>query len=77
MRRGQNVPDDRTTVQMLAHKLEVGQSTEAAHVSFKIYVEVKSAMLLSFRKVTHVTLHPSFLDSVFSLQGDSYESCPQ
>lgn len=58
---------------MLAHKLEVGQSMGTAQVSFKIYIEIKSAMLLSFRKVTHVTFHPSFLDSVFSLQGDSYD----
>lgn len=64
-------------MQMLAHKLEMGQSMETAQVSFKIYIEVTSTMLLSFRKGTHVTFHPSILDSVFSLQGDSYESCPQ
>lgn len=64
-------------MQMLAHKLEVGQSKETAHVSVKSYTEDTSTTLLSFRKGTHVTFHPCFLDSVFSLQGDSYESYPQ
>lgn len=62
---------------MLAHKSEVGHSTETARVHFKIYIEVISTMLLSFQKGTHVTFQPSFLDAVFPLQGDSYESCPQ
>lgn len=62
---------------MLAHKVKVGQRMQIARVSFKIDIEIKSTMLLSFWKVTNVAFHPSFLDALFYPQGDSCESCPQ
>lgn len=75
--RGQNVPNHRTIIQMPAHKLEVGQRMVTGRVSFQIYVEIKSTKLPSFLKVTNVAFHLSFLESVFSPQGDASESCPQ
>lgn len=62
---------------MPAHKLEVGQRTVKHQVSFKIYIEITSTKLPSFQKVTNVAFHLSFLESVFSPQGDAYESFPR
>lgn len=58
-------------IQRLACQFQVGQRLETAWGHFKIYIEIKSKMLPALGKVTNVTFHPSFLDSVFSPQGDA------